>query len=548
MLETAWKELGFKNPKNERVQLVVGTIIETMNDAADKEMKSVQSLRTYISTRLLDINSLLGELSLPPFHVEPLPLIPTAKKIIDKHRELQVLTKERMDKWQELETSNRKLRITLGLPSKLFSFNTRIPSETDIEKLQTDVLDLNKLKAKRVRTFKQLQRSICELLVDLEKDIKDHPFLKEFCGQEECVSLSESYLAKADELYQSLGKECENNRKAIDSLKERLAQLWDRLETPQEERDSALEGIIGWKPSDVKALQEVVNFYEEMKKENMGKFILRIREEILNYWSKCYSDQEVKESFDVYFNDDIFTEQLLTVHEQELEKLKAYYQENIEIFSKLEQWEVNWERFKDLESRAHDPSRFNNRGGTLLKEEKIKKQTHKNLTRLEKELKTLAKQWSAQNSGAPFNVCGIALEDYLDDELERFHASKENEKRDRQKAKQLEIEASKKGKKVVEKNTPSILISRTPIRKMPGLAFGSTEKTRRLLTAKPLSPLNQDSRMLRTTRTRVNSNLVNKSKLIKTGNGQENTLILSKNATSPQMIGLLLEEDQFRVS
>lgn len=44
MLETAWKELGFKNPKNERVQLVVGTIIETMNDAADKEMKSVQSL------------------------------------------------------------------------------------------------------------------------------------------------------------------------------------------------------------------------------------------------------------------------------------------------------------------------------------------------------------------------------------------------------------------------------------------------------------------------------------------------------------------------
>ena len=47
------------------------------------------------------------------------------------------------------------------------------------------------------------------------------------------------------------------------------------------------------------------------------------------------------------------------------------------IFELLNEWEIQFEKLKDLDKRANDPDRYHNRGGQLLMEEKERKAAEK---------------------------------------------------------------------------------------------------------------------------------------------------------------------------
>ena len=52
-----------------------------------------------------------------------------------------------------------------------------------------------------------------------------------------------------------------------------------------------------------------------------------------------------------------FNEELLERHEAEVEKMKVYYEENKELFTKVSERQEVWSKFMDLERRAKDPAR-----------------------------------------------------------------------------------------------------------------------------------------------------------------------------------------------
>ena len=121
---------------------------------------------------------------------------------------------------------------------------------------------------------------------------------------------------------------------------------------------------------------------EEIKKENIEQFIINLRNELHGLWEQCfYSSQQINAFGPLHSID--FTEDLLEHHEQEVEKLKGYYEENKDLFTKVSQWEEIWSKM-ELERRAKDPARLmNTRGNSLLMEEKERNKVNKALPRLE---------------------------------------------------------------------------------------------------------------------------------------------------------------------
>ena len=53
-----------------------------------------------------------------------------------------------------------------------------------------------------------------------------------------------------------------------------------------------------------------------------------------------------------------FNEELLERHDQEVAKMKGYFEENKELFTKVSQRQKVWGNFMELERRAKDPARL----------------------------------------------------------------------------------------------------------------------------------------------------------------------------------------------
>ena len=53
-----------------------------------------------------------------------------------------------------------------------------------------------------------------------------------------------------------------------------------------------------------------------------------------------------------------FNEELLERHEQEVAKMKGYFEENKELFTKVSQRQQVWGQFMELERRKKDPARL----------------------------------------------------------------------------------------------------------------------------------------------------------------------------------------------
>uniref|UniRef100_A0A8C4RIZ7 Zgc:86764 n=1 Tax=Erpetoichthys calabaricus TaxID=27687 RepID=A0A8C4RIZ7_ERPCA len=168
---------------------------------------------------------------------------------------------------------------------------------------------------------------------------------------------------------------------------------------------------------------------EELKRANMQEVIENIRKELLEFWDKCTFSTEQRESF-AAFSDGNFTEELLVKHEDELSRLKSYYEKCKSVFEAVERWEQNWRLFQDFERKASDPSRFSNRGGSLLKESKERTKVQKMLPKLEEEIKSFIDTWEAEQ-GTVFLVRGQRFMDYVAKQWEDYKLQKEKEKNER---------------------------------------------------------------------------------------------------------------------
>jgi protein regulator of cytokinesis 1 len=202
----------------------------------------------------------------------------------------------------------------------------------------------------------------------------------------------------------------------IDTKRKKIESLWNYLSIDEHHRKKFAK-YTDYTQVTYSVLTQELESCEQIKRENMKSIIEKVRIEIAEMWNKCLKSDQEKRRFTAY-NSITFTEDLLALHEMELEELNSFYNKNIEIFDLIKERKDLWDRMLSLEMKANDPNRYNNRGGQLLKEEKERKMITNNLPKIESKLISLVKEYDDSHK-RPFTVVGERVQDIIDHDWEQ---------------------------------------------------------------------------------------------------------------------------------
>lgn len=126
-------------------------------------------------------------------------------------------------------------------------------------------------------------------------------------------------------------------------------------------------------------------------------------------------------------HDEEYTEDLLHLHEKEIERLEEEVESKKNILPKVREWFKLVEDEEELERNEKDPNRFSRRGGAMLREEKLRKRVNVLKPKIEMDLLSLLPTWEEEN-GRPFIVSGRRVVDRIHDAMEEKELVKEAKK------------------------------------------------------------------------------------------------------------------------
>uniref|UniRef100_A0A3P9AGT3 Protein regulator of cytokinesis 1a n=1 Tax=Esox lucius TaxID=8010 RepID=A0A3P9AGT3_ESOLU len=435
-LKAIWEEIGI--PEDQRLQRtdVVKKHIKGLLDMMIAEEDRLRKrLMNSIETCRKELDVLCTDLQLPPF--EGRTMLQLEKDIRTR---LEVLMKQKSQRMKELKALYKQDRELCDVMCLVpFSIDTdSVPSLERLDEYRSYLVGLAKEKDRRHEEFVDIKRQIVGCMEELDR-LPDTSFERDVvCEDEEAFCLSNDNIAALRLLLGQLEERKAENVRECDSYRRRIQELWERLRVPQEEREAMAEHRLHSRKKNMNALQAEVERLEELKSQNLKEVMEAIRTELALFWEKCYYSLQQRQDFTPYI-DDVFTEELLNLHEMELQSLKEHYENHRELFEGVTKWQESWTLFLELEKKATDPSRFNNRGGNLLKEEKQRADLQKSLRKLEKSLKVQIDAWEeAQNR--EFLVNGQKFLQYVEAQWEVLRLEKEREKIDRQQKKSQQME------------------------------------------------------------------------------------------------------------
>ncbi|XP_022419704.1 protein regulator of cytokinesis 1 isoform X2 [Delphinapterus leucas] len=429
-LREIWELIGI--PEDQRLQRteVVKKHIKDLLDMMIAEEESLKErLIKSIAICQKELNTLCSELHVEPFQEEGETTILQLEK--DLRTQVELMRKQKKERKQELkllQEQDQELCEILCTPHYDID-STSVPSLEELSQFRQHVATLRETKASRHEEFVNIKRQIILCMEELEHT-PDTSFERDVvCEDEDAFCLSLENIATLQKLLQQLEMRKSQNEAVCEGLRAQIRELWDRLQIPAEEREAVATVMTGSKAKVRKALQLEVDRLEELKMQNMKKVIEAIRVELAQYWDQCFYSQEQRQAFAPYYSED-YTENLLQLHDAEIVQLRNYYEVHKELFEGVQKWEESWKLFLEFERKASDPSRFTNRGGNLLKEEKQRAKLQKTLPKLEEELKARIEMWEQEHSKA-FVVNGQKFMEYVTEQWEMHRLEKERAKQER---------------------------------------------------------------------------------------------------------------------
>ncbi|XP_062845980.1 protein regulator of cytokinesis 1b isoform X1 [Trichomycterus rosablanca] len=438
-LKDIWEEIGI--PEEQRLERtnVVKSHIKSLLDMMISEEESLRKrLVTSIDSCRKELDQVCLELQLPPYQEE------RAKTMLQQEKDirtcLEAMLKEKGQRMQTLKSLiEQDQDLCDVLCSEPFSISaSSVPSLEQLENVRQHITKQIMEKDQRHCKFVELKKKIILCMDDLDQ-LPETSFEKDIvCEDEEAFCLSKENIDSLRVLLHQLENRKAENESICVSYREKIRELWDKLQISQADRDAISEHMTLSKKRNMEALHAEVQRLEELKLRNMKNLTTAIREEIAEFWNKCFYSTDQRQAF-LPYSDDNFSEQLLGLHESELQHLKQHYEDHKELFEGIHKWDQSWKLFMELEKNATDPSRFTNRGGNLLKEEKQRTDLLKGLPKLEKKLKVQIEMWE-QEQGQDFLVQGQKFMQFVSEQWELHRLEKEREKQERhlKKSKQTE--------------------------------------------------------------------------------------------------------------
>nr|KAF6411402.1 protein regulator of cytokinesis 1 [Rousettus aegyptiacus] len=430
-LREIWELIGIpEDQRLQRTEVVKKHIKDLLDMMIAEEQNLKERLLKSISFCQKELTTLCSELGVEPFQEEGEPTILQLEK--DLRTQVELMRKQKKERKQEMkllqEQDQELCEILCVTPYDIDS--TSVPSLEELNQFRQHLATLRETKASRREEFVNIKRQIILCMEELDHT-PDTSFERDVvCEDEDAFCLSLENIATLQKLLRQLEMQKSQNEAVCEGLRAHIRELWDRLQIPAEERQAVALVATGSKAKVRKALQLEVNRLEELKMQNMKKVVDAIRVELAQYWDQCFYSQEQRQAFTPYYDEE-YTENLLQLHDAEIVRLRNYYEVHKELFEGVQKWEESWRLFLEFERKASDPSRFTNRGGNLLKEEKQRARLQKTLPKLEEELKAQIEKWEQEHSKA-FVVNGQKFMEYVTEQWEMHRLEKERAKQERQ--------------------------------------------------------------------------------------------------------------------
>ena len=101
-------------------------------------------------------------------------------------------------------------------------------------------------------------------------------------------------------------------------------------------------------------LREELERLTVLKKQHMEAFIVKTREELQQVWDQCLYGKQQRREFAPAFIQGPFNDDLLSVHESEVDRMRGYYKDNAAIYTLIEKREAMFNQFCELEVRGQN--------------------------------------------------------------------------------------------------------------------------------------------------------------------------------------------------
>ncbi|KAL0269570.1 UNVERIFIED_CONTAM: hypothetical protein PYX00_007260 [Menopon gallinae] len=484
-LASTWSELWDENERNKRENILCAKfeeeIYEFLEEVANKEKLTKDDYIERIESLLNEIHDLKNnlEISIPYEDVENLPLHNMAFHLNRKAEKYRIIKNEYIKKKDELVRREAELCERLDTMPVNMKFSP-IPKETELKQFEKHIAVMEQEVANRKLTLTETSQKIQRIFKEL--DIKPSlNFERDVISDEthENFVLSNENMKQLEDLLARLEQQVEELKERAEELCAKLNVIWDYLDEPEEHRKQFLETHTGYSMPVINALREELDRCEEIKKKNISKIVVKMRQVLTEEWDKCLISKDEREKFRPFYSD-CYTQDLLDLHECEIERLRNYYRENEEIFTLIPKHEKLFKKLIDLENTSKNANRYYNRGGQLLQEERERKQITKELPVVEEELRAALRKYE-EEKGTPFTSYGVPMLFILDDQWTAHFDQKTIEKLARRMGsdkkrktplgkRTLATPASLPANKMSRMNAEKVVSSTTKCLKTPGSA------------------------------------------------------------------------------
>jgi len=454
-----WNELGLetsdKMERNGTIQTYLKKLLGRMlNEEIAAKEKILKSLKAH-TKRAVRISRELGLSYCSP--ESSLVLIQYEKAMRQEAGRLADIRNDRMGELKDLERKYKWLCVKLGMdPCHIPS--SGVPSTSQLKMLEERIKSLEKLKEERFEQFINLKQSIILMYEQLEVEPLTGLEREIACEEADNFILSTSKLASASSVLTQLEDRRFLNQKMVLEAADKIDRLYKLLQMDANDKCHFLSINRGYKTSIINKLHKEIDRLESMKMENIGKIVNVKRKELHELWDQCFYSSEQRKQF-VPLDCVEFTDELLELHEVELGRLQAYFEEHKDLLGMVWQWHRLWEQAMDLERRVGDPSRLMSGGNALLKEEQQRNKVNKMLPRLEREIGIRFAGWEKEQ-GRQFLVGGMRFSLYVQSQKDEHIAKLKMEKMEKCRAKKKSLRQS-----IFETMTPTKSSWRESIRK-----------------------------------------------------------------------------------
>jgi len=379
-----WEKMGLDEEEvNERMTTVKIRICEITNEMVECDRENKLKIEEACDNLKKDITVLRSKLE----KSEELVLVPDELPLKEQHRQLNLCLRalvkegnEVMGVFRALINEERMLAIKLGLEVVGIDEDT-IPNKADVGKIKESIRNLVKVKEERETLIFTMKEKIVTLMETLGMGANASTLSLVLDGNEPLDSLKLDDIRGIQHTMDELVKSVEERKVEVKKLISNIVNMYTRLDIqPSDQCPFATEKGCGeeelMKEENFQRLKEEELKLHEIKRENMGSFLIKAKSELFHLWEVCMVGEEQQGVFLNSLDEDNIDIALAAI-EVEIRRLREYYKDHKDIFVKLSAFVDLCSLTEDLKERMKDPNRlFKNRGKTLIKEEQDRKKVN----------------------------------------------------------------------------------------------------------------------------------------------------------------------------